>query len=65
MGVNTIPDVGISLVTVGKKDLRNQNERTESLWFVGHDFLKEDLVWDKNQCTLRIFCHKHTWNFIS
>ena len=31
MGVNTIPDVGISLVTVGKKDLRNQNERTESL----------------------------------
>ena len=36
MGVNTIPDVGISLVTVGKKDLRNQNERTESLcivWF--------------------------------
>ena len=31
MGVNTIPDVGISLVTVGKKDLRNQNERNESL----------------------------------
>ena len=37
MGVNTIPDVGISLVTVGKKDLRNQNERTESLWYRGFE----------------------------
>ena len=32
MGINAIASVGISLVTVGKKDLTNQNVWTESLW---------------------------------
>ena len=31
MGINAIASVGISLVTVGKKDLTNQNVWTESL----------------------------------
>ena len=31
MGINAITTVGISSVTVGKKDLRNQNVGTESL----------------------------------
>ena len=34
MGINAITTVGISSVTVGKKDLRKQNVWTESLWFV-------------------------------
>ena len=31
MGINDITNVGILLVTVGKKDLGNQNKWTESL----------------------------------
>ena len=34
MGINAITNVGISLVTVGKKYLSNQNVSSESLWFV-------------------------------
>ena len=34
MNINAIASVGISLVTVGKKDLTNQNVWTESQWRV-------------------------------
>ena len=32
LGINSIPNTGFSLVTVGKKDLRNQNIWTDSLF---------------------------------
>ena len=40
MGINAIASVGISLVTVGKKDLTNQNEWTESLWIAAHSWIQ-------------------------
>ena len=43
MGINAITNVGISLVTVGKKDLTNQNVCTESQW-ASEDFHFKDYL---------------------
>ena len=49
MGINAIASVGISLVTVGKKDLTNQNVWTESQWYIWPDYLQlseSELSWN-------------------
>ena len=48
MGINGVTNVGISLVSVGKKDLTNQNVWTESQWGPKKNFFFKFSFYEQN-----------------